>query len=215
MPEKVSAQKAYWDKVAPEKNFTLQPDMALLKKQLPFHAFVLDYGCGYGRTLEQLYRAGYTRTLGLDFSPAMVQRGRMQFPHLHLKKTDGVHTNLPAASVDMVMLIALLTCVVDDLEQQKLMAEFKRILKPGGLVYVMDFLLNEDERNRKRYAAFAKKYGKYGVFDLPEGATLRHHSEGYVKNLMNGFRIVRFEKTKNKTMNGHVSNGFLLMAEKL
>ena len=214
MPAKNSTQQAYWDSVAPVKTFTLEPDCPRLQKFIRKDAFVLDYGCGYGRTLNGLYHAGYQNTLGLDFSGGMIRRGKTLFPHLQLKKTDGLHTNLPDASVDMVLLFALLTCVVEDVRQQELMAEFKRILKPGGVIYVKDFLLNGDERNRKRYAAFQEKYGVYGVFELPEGAVLRHHDAGYVQGLMKGFRMVYFKKTTNKTMNGHVSNGFVLLAEK-
>ncbi len=214
MPAKNISQKAYWDSVAPVKTFTLEPNFALIEKFTGRESFVLDYGCGYGRTLDKLYRAGYKNTLGLDFSGAMIRRGKMLFPHLQLKKTDGRHTNLPDASVDMVLLFALLTCVVEDDVQQELMAEFKRILKPGGMVYVMDFLLNEDERNQKRYKAFEKKYGVYGVFELPEGAVLRHYDEGTVQKLMKDFRILHFETTRNKTMNGHYSKGFSLLAKK-
>ena len=97
-------------------------------------------------------------------------------------------------------------------EQQKLMKEIRRILKPDGWVYIIDFLLNDDERNKNRYAAFAEKYGVYGVFDLPEGATLRHHEESYVKCLMKDFKTTHFTKTQFKTMNGHISNGFVLLA---
>ncbi len=47
-------------------------------------------------------------TLGLDFSGAMIRRGKILFPHLQLKKAGGRHTNLPDASVDRVLLFALL-----------------------------------------------------------------------------------------------------------
>jgi ubiquinone/menaquinone biosynthesis C-methylase UbiE len=211
---KTSLQKAYWDKVATEKNFTLRPDFHLLETGIDKDAFIVDYGCGYGRTLEEFYRAGYRNMLGLDFSGEMIARGQKAFPYLNLQIVENVHTNLPDNSVDMVLLFALLTCIKENEEQQKLMKEIRRMLKPGGWVYVIDFLLNDDERNKNRYAAFAEKYGVYGVFDLPEGAILRHHEESYVKRLMKDFTIIRFEKTENKTMNGHLSNGFVLMAHK-
>ena len=214
MSGKKFSQKAYWDKVAPHKSFTLRPDIHLLESLLGKEDFIVDYGCGYGRTLEELYHAGYRNTLGLDFSEGMIDRGRKTFPHLHLEKVESTHTILADDSVDMVLLFALLTCITEDLEQQKLMEEIRRMLKSGGFVYVMDFLLNDDERNRKRYAAFVEKYCTYGVFDLPEGVTLRHFAEKDVKQLMKDFKLVRYEKTQNKTMNGHVSNGFVLVAEK-
>lgn len=211
--EKLS-QKDYWDKVAAEKSFTLRPDFRLLETSIDKDAFIVDYGCGYGRTLEEFYQVGYRNMLGLDFSSEMVARGHKSFPYLNLQIVENTHTNLPDCSVDMVLLFALLTCITEDEQQQEVMDEVKRILKPGGVVYVSDFLLNNDERNNKRYAAYAEKYDLYGVFDLPEGVTLRHHDENYVKQLMNDFSITHFEKTENRTMNGHISNGFVLMAQK-
>lgn len=209
------SQKAYWDKVAAEKNFTLRPDFHLLRTAgIDKDAFIVDYGCGYGRTLAEFYRTGYRNTLGLDFSGAMIARGHKSFPYLNLQIVEATHTNLPDNSVDMVLLIALLTCIIRDEQQQWITEEAYRILKPGGIVYIMDFLLNNDDRNKKRYNAYVEKYGVYGVFDLPEGATLRHHDENYVRQLMNKFSIVHFEKTQNRTMNGHISNGFVLMAQK-
>ena len=207
-------QKAYWDSVAAEKNFTLRPDFHLLKTSIGKEAFIVDYGCGYGRTLDELYQAGYRNTLGLDFSGGMVARGHKSFPHLNLQIVASAHTNLRDSSVDMMLLFALLTCITEDNQQQVIMEEVKRVLKPGGVVYVMDFLINNDDRNKKRYAANTGKYGVYGIFDLPEGATLRHHDESYVKRLMKDYAITHFEKTVNKTMNGHVSNGFVMMAQK-
>ncbi len=208
------SQKAYWDSVAAEKNFTLCPDFNLLESSIDREAFIVDYGCGYGRTLDEFYQAGYRNTLGLDFSEGMIARGHKCYPYLNLQIVASAHTNLPDCSVDMVLLFALLTCITEDEQQQQIMEEAKRVLKAGGFVYVKDFLMNKDDRNRKRYAAYAEKYGVYGVFDLPEGVTLRHHHESYVKQLMKGYAITHFEKTVNRTMNGHISNGFVLMAQK-
>jgi len=211
---KISLQKAYWDKVATEKNFTLRPDFHLLESSIDKDAFIVDWGCGYGRTLEELYMAGYRNMLGLDFSDEMIARGQKSFPYLNLQIVENAHTNLPDNSVDMVLLFALLTCIKEDEEQQKLVKEIRRVLKPDGWVYVIDFLLNDDERNKNRYTEFAEKYGMYGVFDLPEGAILRHHEESYVKRLVRDFKITHFAKTQFKTMNGHISNGFVLLARK-
>ena len=135
---KTSLQKAYWDKVATEKNFTLRPDFHLLESGIDKDAFIVDWGCGYGRTLEELYRAGYRNMLGLDFSGEMIARGQKSFPYLNLQIVENIHTNLPDNSVDMVLLFALLTCIKENEEQQKLMKEIRRILKPGGWVYVID-----------------------------------------------------------------------------
>jgi len=207
-------QEDYWNKLAPVKKFTTSFDLKLLEAFVSKSSKIVDYGCGYGRSLSQLYDAGYQNILGFDFSKAMVQRGMNEFPHLKMEIVEGNHTNCPSASVDMVILFALLTCLVDDEQQERVMAEVKRILKPGGLVYVNDFLLNSDDRNRERYLRFAEKYGTYGVFELADGGILRHHDENYLNQLMKTFKREYFKKTTFTTMNGHQSNGFVMVARK-
>jgi ubiquinone/menaquinone biosynthesis C-methylase UbiE len=114
----------------------------------------------------------------------------------------------------MVILFAVLTCVITDREQDSLMKEVLRVLKPGGFVYINDFLVNDDDRNKNRYQAFKEKYNTYGVFELPEGALLRHHTETRVMQLTHDFHEVAFNRTTFKTMNGNLSNGFVFMGRK-
>ncbi len=71
--------------------------------------------------------------------------------------------------------------IVNDKEQIALLKEIKRVLKPNGILYINDFLLNTDERNIERYKLFQDKYQKYGVFELPEGAAVRHHDIKWVE----------------------------------
>ena len=113
-----------------------------------------------------------------------------------------------------MILFAVLTCIAGDEEQKRLIAEIRRILRPGGILYVNDFLLNDDERNLLRYGKYAEKYGIYGVFELPEGAVLRHHSEEYIKLLLSDFADLRFEHLTFTTMNGNRSNGFYYIGRK-
>jgi hypothetical protein len=53
--------------------------------------------------------------------------------------------------------------------------ELRRVLRAGGLLYISDLWLQTDARNVQRYVCDHPKYGRYGVFDLPEGVTVRHH----------------------------------------
>jgi hypothetical protein len=47
------------------------------------------------------------------------------------------------------------------------------------------------------------KYGTYGVFDLPEGVTLRHHNRTWIEELTQGFQTVAVDDIDVATMNGH------------
>ena len=77
-----------------------------------------------------------------------------------------------------------------------------------------DFLLNSDARNIERYEKYLDRYGTYGVFELPEGAVLRHHAEEYLRELLRDFTQLRYEHLTFTTMNGNRSNGFYYIGRK-
>lgn len=201
-------QKDYWNSAAEKKQFTTPFQSGELCRYLKMDSRILDVGCGYGRTLEELYEMGYHNLIGIDFAEGMIQRGKRQFPHLDLRLKETAAIELPDHSVDAVILFAVLTCIRSNEEQEDLIAEIQRVLKPGGILYVNDFLLNTDERNLNRYQKFADKYQNYGVFELPEGAICRHHSEEWIRELLSGFQELRYEPLTFTTMNGNISNGF-------
>lgn len=207
-------QKVYWDSVAPQKQFTTPFQEEAFCRYVARNARILDVGCGYGRTLAQLHQAGFLNLMGIDFSEGMIQRGRSAYPYLDLRVKTGAGIDLPDQSVDAVILFAVLTCIRSDEEQLQLLSEIRRVLKPGGILYVNDFLLNTDERNLTRYAKYEKIYGNYGVFALPEGAVCRHHRESWIKQLLASFTQLEYSPLTFTTMNGNKSNGFYYIGKK-
>lgn len=207
-------QKDYWDSASGQKEFTTPFQAAELKKYVREEAPVLDLGCGYGRTLDELYQTGYRNLIGMDFSEGMIARGRALYPYLDLrvKETDSIP--LPDQSAEAVILFAVLTCIRENDKQRELIAEIGRVLKPGGVLYVNDFLLNSDDRNTDRYQRFQNKYGVYGVFELPEGAVCRHHDEAWIYQLLSDFFTLKYQRLIFTTMNGHESKGFYYIGRK-
>ena len=201
-------QKKYWDSVSQTKHFTTPFQADAFCEYVKKEATVLDVGCGYGRTLEELHQQGFQNLIGIDFAAGMIERGKLQFPYLDLRVKKTSEIDLPDHSVDAVILFAVLTCIIDNREQYSLIAEIRRVLKPGGILYINDFLLNTDERNLARYETYKDKYQTYGVFELPEGAVCRHHSEAWMKELLRPFDEYRFVHLTFTTMNGNTSNGF-------
>ena len=201
-------QKDYWDSVSETKQFTIPFQAEEFCNYIDKNSIVLDVGCGYGRTLDELYQMGYHNLIGIDFAEGMINRGKRQFPYLNLRIQESSDINMPDDSVDAVILFAVLTCIQNDNDQKRLISEIKRVLKPNGILYVNDFLLNTDERNLARYKQFESKYHTYGVFELPEGAICRHHSEKWIKELLAEFHTLRYKHLTFTTMNGHTSNGF-------
>ena len=88
------------------------------------------------------------------------------------------------------------------------MREIRRVLRPGGVVYISDLLLNSDPRNLERYHQFATQFGTFGIFQLPEGVVVRHHSEEWIRILTEGFTALKYERFSVTTMNGNESLAF-------
>ena len=75
-------QREYWNKNANNKNFTTPLDVNRFQELVPKNALILDIGCGYGRTLADLYGLGYKRLIGVDTSIEMVKRGKNSYPYI-------------------------------------------------------------------------------------------------------------------------------------
>ncbi|MEV6484001.1 class I SAM-dependent methyltransferase [Streptomyces sp. NPDC051576] len=207
-------QIPYWDTAAATKTFTHPLHLPWLKG-LSRHAAILDYGCGYGRTMGDLAHHGFDNLTGTDTSPAMIKRAQHLHPTLHFATLDNPPVwPSPRAGYDAVLLFAVLTCVPDEEAQHRLIAELNRVLKPGGILYISDLLLQDDERNRRRYDRYTARYGNYGVFETDDGAVCRHHSRGWLTTLLSGFETIDLRTMAVPTMNGHESTGIQILARK-
>lgn len=143
-----------WDK----NNFTTPFQITEFEKYAGRNSAILDVGCGYGRTLNELHQLGFHNLVGIDFSSGMIERGKAQFPYLDLRTKETDSIDLPSQGIDAVILFAVLTCIPNNSEQEKLIQEINRVLKPNGILYINDFLLNDDERNKIRYAKFVPAF---------------------------------------------------------
>lgn len=211
----LGSQVAYWDSVGVTKTFTHPVNLAWLR-EVSRNARVLDYGCGYGRVLAELREQGFVDVSGVDLSPALISRGRRLRPDLNFEVLESPPSLAHAsASFDVVLLFAVLTCIPDDDAQRALMAELVRVLAPGGLLYVSDMVLQDDERNQARYAAYAQQFGTpYGVFATGDGAVCRHHHITELRALLNDLDILDERRIDVTTMNRHQSRAVQLLARK-
>ncbi|MFF0387741.1 class I SAM-dependent methyltransferase [Kitasatospora sp. NPDC004615] len=211
----LGSQIAYWDGVGATKTFTHPVNLSWLAEVGP-DARVLDYGCGYGRVMAELSQHGFRDVSGVDLSPALIERGRRLQPDLRFAVLESPPTLMHASeSFDVILLFAVLTCVPDGDAQEALVEELNRALAPGGLLYVSDLLLQDDERNRDRYAAHARKFGTpYGVFATDDGAVCRHHDIAELRALLSDFDPVDERRIEVATMNGHRSQAVQLLARK-
>ncbi len=204
----IPLQTDYWDRVAAEKQFSHPLRTEWLAQRMDSQARILDHGCGYGRLLEQLSAAGYENAVGVDFSEKMLVQCRSRSPQLTLVRNDGQTLPFRDRAFDAVLLFTVLTCIPGDDDQKRLLEEVRRVLRPGGIVYISDLLINSDVRNLERYEHHAHEFGVYGVFELPERVVVRHHREEWIEQLTGAFARLAFERFTATTMNGNASAAF-------
>ena len=206
------SQIQFWDRAAQGKVFAHPLDGERFQRLVPATAAVLDYGCGRGRLCGELENFGYGNLVGVDYSPAMIAAAQREHPGARFDVVDGATLLFADGQFDAVVLFAVLTCIADDAAQRDLIAELRRVLQPGGLLLVSDYPLQGDARNVSRYDAFAAETSTdaaarsalpYGVFRLPDGGLVRHHTMAWFAALFADFNVldqVMFDAT---TMNGN------------
>ena len=206
--------KDYWNRVADEKVFSTPFQIEIFSKYVEKSMKILDVGCGYGRTLKELYDNGYSNLIGIDFSSKMIERANSSYPDISFKISEGNKLDFEDNSIDCVILLAVLTCITNEDDQYQLISEIHRILKKGGILYINDFLINDSDMYIKRYEKYKDKYSKYGIFETEDGGVFRHHSEDYLDKLLSNFNCLDKKLLKYKTMNGHISNGLYYIGRK-
>jgi ubiquinone/menaquinone biosynthesis C-methylase UbiE len=193
----------FWNRAAATREFTHALDRERFALAVPRDAHILDYGCGQGRLAAELLELGYRQVLGIDSSPEMIRIAAERHPGAAFVVNDGEQLPCDDASIDAVLLFAVLTCIPSDEIQKNLLREFKRILRPGGLLLLSDYPLQSDERNLRRYERFAAELGGYGRFRLPDGAVVRHHAREWFDELLADFHIEQRHDIEGFTMNGN------------
>lgn len=100
---------------------------------LPQGSKVLDVGCGTGEHLQRAVDAGLSAS-GVEPAPAMLEIAR-QVPGAEVAQ--GVATELPFgdAQFDLVIMVEVLR-YLDRPDTEKALAEARRVLKPGGKLFV-------------------------------------------------------------------------------
>jgi ubiquinone/menaquinone biosynthesis C-methylase UbiE len=107
---------------------------SLFDGQLPSEPVLLDAGCGQGKSFKHLRQVfAPSRLLGVDADPDSLTmsraEARAQGINVELIGSDCAALQLPDASVDMLFCHQTFHHLV---EQEHALAEFYRVLKPGG-----------------------------------------------------------------------------------
>lgn len=109
---------------------------------LPAGATVLDAGCGAGVTANYLRQTYHLQVTGLDYSAKLLRQGRANRPDLALVYAPGERLPLAAGRFDAVLAECSLSVMA---QPGRAMAEFGRVLRPGGLLLVHDIYARRPE----------------------------------------------------------------------
>lgn len=102
-----------------------------LMERLPVNAKVLDAGCGAGVPISQILSEHFQVT-GVDFSEAQVELARKNVPAAEFLCEDMTKMDFPDETFDGITSYYAIIHIPRE-EHQALLANFHRMLKPGGL----------------------------------------------------------------------------------
>ena len=107
---------------------------SLFSEALPAAPVILDAGCGQGKSFQYLYKTfAPQRLIGLDADPLSLQlsgqEAQRQGFDVELIGSDCAELDVPDASVDILFCHQTFHHLV---QQDRALAEFYRVLKPGG-----------------------------------------------------------------------------------
>lgn len=144
----------------------------------------LDAACGTGRHTQYLTGLGH-RVVGVDSSPDMLALARARVREARFLQGDLSRLPLPDASMDIVLCTLALTHLP---ELAGPMAEFARVLRPGGHLVISDVHhewvalgsvphMRRDDGAPGLLPAFRHRAGDYLAATLPRGLQLRSCEE--------------------------------------
>ena len=109
---------------------------------------VLDFGCGTGvYSLLAAQKVGPEgKVFALDIHPLAIERIQQESRRMGLKNVTPIHsgcaTNLPDESTDVILLYDIFHLLS---EQEKVLQELHRVIKPGGVLSFNDHHMRQDK----------------------------------------------------------------------
>ena len=123
----------------PLRNWALSPQQIVQRLHLAPHHRILEVGCGAGYFSPKLAQSvPQGRLVAADIQPEMLAYTEKRLRRRHIDNVDyylcdGTHFDFPDQSFDRIVLITVLGEVAN---QAEYLAEFRRLLRPDGLLSV-------------------------------------------------------------------------------
>jgi ubiquinone/menaquinone biosynthesis C-methylase UbiE len=103
-------------------------------QKLPRNAKILDVGCGTGHFSHFIQQKGF-EVIGVEPAKNMINIARELFPGIHFVEGISASMPFPDETFDMILAIEVLR-YLDKKDNLDSFIEFRRLLKPGGTIFV-------------------------------------------------------------------------------
>lgn len=126
---------------------------------------VLDIGCGAGNyTLRLLSKKSPLDCTLVDLSDVMLARAKERVSKVNQGRSRFIRgdirtVHLPEGSYDAIMAAAVLHHLRDDADWEAVFTKLYRLLKPGGSLWISDFI--EQETPAIQQLIYKERYGAY------------------------------------------------------
>ena len=202
---------------------------SIIYKYIKYDDNICDVGMGFGKTIFELYKKGFTNLSGIDSNSSGVDFANKIIKDFNLTGNfnfiNGNASNIDFKdkSQNVVITQAFWTTITNLSDRKNILNEINRILKNNGVLYIQDFGYTPNILNYKqRYDLGLKKGYEKGTFEVIDSKTgnleyLAHH---YTKNeftelLKDGnFKIEEYIISPVKTRSGNTINGHTIIARK-
>lgn len=164
------ADKKLWDKHWSKSLLKKIPDsyttdrlfVPIVIKYLPKNSKIIEGGCGNGHVVFALKKRGYD-PLGIDYAPDTIKTIKKMYPHLKFETGDVRKLKQQSNSFDGYISGGLIEHYVDG--YQTLIKEMKRVLKPGGYIFITFPYISPLRRLKIKLNMYKKKnrLNKYDI----------------------------------------------------
>jgi SAM-dependent methyltransferase len=185
---------------------------------------ILDVGCNVGGVALYLAEHSHSCT-GIDINPTVIAKAKERScqhpsaPLLNFEVADFLSFD-PPDHFDAILMNRFLTCVPQIEQWRASLAKALHLLRPNGILYVHDFLLDVDNPvygiRYSRGKAKGWREGNFAVHDSA-GALLfvaHHHSESETAEIAAPYEIVLGEQHTSLSMNGNPCRMFEFIGRK-
>ncbi|MBF0448661.1 MAG: class I SAM-dependent methyltransferase [Magnetococcales bacterium] len=112
---------------------TLFPKERIAFQYIQEGSFILDLGCGAGRTTEYFHKMGH-RVIGVDYAHAMTRSAMVKNPAIRFCTADACNLGFRDTLFDVVVFsFNGIDCIHPYEQRLQALREIKRVVKPGGM----------------------------------------------------------------------------------